>query len=182
MSHHENSSASRRPVRSLRSAIEMLESRMACAIDIAPAIAMIGDTGVDTGVTGRGEDGVVMICAPFFEGESGSVGGVEPGSDPATGDEMLLTVTGMPFAVSMVQERSRPARVAPPRGGLAQALAVRPAVMPSRGVESIQVATTAQQVVEDRSAARPVATPPAPRFVRQITARLDRLAFARFGR
>lgn len=182
MSHLENSSASRRPVRSLRTAIEMLESRTACAIDIAPAIAMIGEVGVDGGVVGRGEEGVVMICAPFSDGESGSVGGVEPGSDPASGDEMLLTMTGMPFAVSMIQERSRPARVAPLRGGLAQALAVRPAVMPARAAEGIQVATTSQQMTEDRAAARPAVTPPAPRFVRQITARLDRLAFARFGR
>lgn len=180
MSHLENSSASRRPVRSLRTAIEMLESRTACAIDIAPAIAMIGEVGVDGGVVGRGEEGVVMICAPFSEGEAGSVGGA--GSDPAFGDEMLLTMTGMPFAVSMIQERSRPARVAPLRGGLAQALAVRPAVMPARAAEGIQVATTSQQMTEDRAAARPAVTPPAPRFVRQITARLDRLAFARFGR
>lgn len=168
---------SRRPVKSLRTALEPLEPRMACAIDIAPAVAMIAEVGVDGGASGRVEDGMVAICAPFSEGEAGG----SVGSEPMTGDDMLLTVTAMPFGVTMIQERSRPARVPPLRGGLAQALAVRPAVMPSRGIETIQV-TTVQQEVEDRAAVRIQVVPPAARFVRQITARLDRLAFARFGR
>jgi len=180
MSHLTNTSASLRPVKSLRGVLETLEPRLACAIDIAPAIAVIGEVGGDDGATGRAEDGIVAICAPI---SGGAAWGSETGSEPVVGDDMLLTVTAMPFSVTMVNERARPARVPPVRGGLAQALAVRPAVMHSRGVDGLEVATTTQQNVEDRSAAMRVpVTPPAARFVRQITARLDRLAFARFGR
>lgn len=192
MTHIPGRFTSRLTRRKIRATLERLESRMACAVDIAPAVALVGEVGSEEGATGRPDDPVVTICAPFesgaFEGtESGGTGGAEP-----NGDDTLLTVTMMPFGVTMMNERSRPARVPPVRGGLAQALSLRGSVVTPR-VESLpaiaiqptaatQQAMAAQQDLGSRAATtRPQSVLPG-RFVRQITARIDRLSFARLGR